>query len=513
MRSSKAIRALIIVLLAIGIGATMPSVSSAQSAGWSRPLPLSSEGRFGWFPDVAVDVTGQIHVVWSSFAGHYDAVLYTTSKNGQEWSNINDIAAVPQVAGSEATRPGLFIDQYDLIHMTYRSTIVYYSQAPGASAYSANGWTQTYAVSGATGGQVAYFSRVARDRQGTLHLIFSENVISTTCPICFHLFYRRSEDNGRTWTPPVDISRLATGAAKPQLLIDGQDNLHLVWEAGRGGTYGQLTDPTRVWYSSSDDQGATWTSPVELSTELSAAVDGQSKDITIGQGRDGQLITAWLSLPEDKVYYRVSVDQGRSWAPPQPIPGVWGGWIIYQARLDDYAMATDSAGDVHMIMMGRTSEEQTSLSVLHLTWDDSNWSAPEVIATLAGDVPEWPRIAIGDGNQMHVVWFVRDQKHIWGDSPDGSPADYRIWYSGRASGAPEVVATPLPVPTAIPETQAAPEALTPSPAPTSNQLSASATRVDSTYNETDGVILLLQSLLPVVLLIVALLIGVRIRRR
>jgi len=513
MCSSKALRALMIVLLAIGICATMPSVSSAQSAGWSPPLPLSPDGQFAWFPDVAVDVTGQIHVVWSSYAARYDAVIYTTSRNGQEWSNINDIAAVPQVGGSEATRPTLFIDQHDLVHMTYRSTIVYYAQAPGASAYSANAWTLTRAVSGATGGQVAYFSWVARDRQETLHLIFSENVISSTCPICYHLFYRRSQDNGRTWTPPVDISRLATGAAKPQLLIDGQDNLHLVWEAGRGGSYGQLTDPTRVLYSNSYDQGATWTSPVELSTELSAVADGVAKDITIGQGRDGQLVTAWLSLPEDKVYYRISVDQGRSWSPPQPISGVWGGWTIYQARLDDYAMATDSAGDVHMIMIGRTSEKQTSLSVLHLTWDDSNWSAPEVITTLVGDVPEWPRIAIGDGNQMHVVWFVRDQKHMWGDSPDGSPADYRIWYSGRASGAPEVVATPLPLPTTVPETQVAPAALAPSPAPTSNQLSASASAADSTYNETDQVILLLQSLLPAVLLIAALIIGVRIRRR
>src|SRR5574341_1959984 len=367
MRSSKVIRTLIVILLAIAICAPLSSVASAQSAGWSQPLPLSPEGQFGWFPDVAVDVTGQIHVVWASSAARYDAVMYTTSKNGQEWSTVNDVAAVPQVGGSEATRPALFIDQYDLLHMTYRSTIVYYSQALGAAAYSANAWTLTHAVSGATGGQVAYFSRVARDHQGTLHLIFSENVISSTCPICFHLFYRRSEDNGLTWTSPVDISRLATGAAKPQLLIDGQDNLHLVWEAGRGGAYGQLTDPTRVLYSVSRDKGETWTSPVELSTELSAVVDGRAKDITIGQGREGQLVTAWLSLPEDRVYYRVSVDRGQSWSAPQLISGVWGGWTNYQARLDDYAMATDSAGDVHMIMMGRTAEKQTSLNVLHLT--------------------------------------------------------------------------------------------------------------------------------------------------
>jgi hypothetical protein len=244
--SSRPIRVLMIVLLAVMTYAAMPSVSLAQSSVWSSPVLLTPEGQFGWFPDVAVDLTGQIHVVWASYSARYDAVMYTTSRNGREWSNVNDIAAVPQVGGSEATRPALFIDHYNLIHMTYRSKIVYYSQAPVASAYSANAWTLTHAVSGVNGEQIAYFSRVVRDSQGTLHLIFSENVISASCPICFHLFYRRSEDNGRSWSAPVDVSRLETGSAKPQLLIDGQDNLHLVWEAGQGGSYGQLTNPTQV---------------------------------------------------------------------------------------------------------------------------------------------------------------------------------------------------------------------------------------------------------------------------
>lgn len=501
-----------IVLLAVITSATMPSVSLAQSAVWSSPVLLTPEGQFGWFPDVAVDVTGQIHVVWSSYSARYDAVMYTTSRNGQEWSTINDIAAVPQIAGSEATRPALFIDRYNLIHMTYRSTIVFYSQAPVASAYSANAWTLTHAVSGVNGEQVAYFSRTARDSQGTLHLIFSENVISASCPICFHLFYRRSEDNGRSWSAPVDVSRLATGAAKPQLLIDGQDNLHLVWEAGQGGSYGQLTNPTQVLYSASYDRGATWTTPAELSTELDTVVDGMAKDITVGQGRDGQLVAAWLSLPEDKVYYRVSMDQGISWSQPLPIPSVWGGWTVYQARLDDYAMATDSAGNVHMIMVGRTAGDQTSLSVLHLTWDGSSWSAPEVIATLAGDVPEWPRIAIGNGNQMNVVWFVRDQKHIWGETPDGSPFEYRIWYARGMSGTPGVAATPIPMATSTPVAQVISAPPTSPPFPTSGPLSASAPEAGPTFNETDGVILLIKSLLPVFLLIAVLTIGIRIRQ-
>jgi hypothetical protein len=348
-----------------------------------------------------------------------------------------------------------------------------------------------------------------------LHLIFSENVVSSSCPICFHLFYRRSEDGGETWTAPIDVSRLATGAAKPQLLIDGQDNLHLVWEAGRGGAYGQLTDPTRVLYTASYDRGTTWASPVELSSELGAVVDGRAKDIAIGLGQEGQLVTAWLSLPEDTVFYRVSTDQGRTWSSPQPIPGVWGGWTIYQARLDDYAMATDSAGAIHLICVGRTSEDQKSLSLLHLVWNGSSWSAPETITTLIGDVLEWPRIAVRNGNQLHVVWYVRDEKHIWGEAEDGSERQFRIWYAQALTSAPEVkgetllLPTPTPVPHATDSSEQA-VAVTPTSSPI---IIPTNPADDANYTEADGVLILLRSLLPAFVLVGVVVLGVRLWKR
>lgn len=499
----KVISALAVIVLLAGWGA-LPSKSYAQSRGWSQPVPISPQGGFAWFPDVAIDLTGQIHVVWAGGSSRYDAVMYTTSRDGQAWSQINDIAAFAQVAGSEASRPGIYIDQHNLLNMTFRSTTVYYSQAPTASAFSAGAWLSPKPISS---GQVAYFSRVARDGEGTLHLIFSENVITSSCPICYHIFYRRSDDNGINWTPPVDISRLATGSAKLLLLIDEQDNLHVAWEAGRGGSYGQLEDPTRVMYAASFDRGTTWTSPSEMNPP-----EVRAKAITIGLGREGQLVAAWLSLPEDKVYYQISSNQGRSWSVPQPIPGVWGGWSLYPARLDDYAMATDSAGDVHLICVGRTAENQSSLSVLHLAWNGTNWSQPEAILTFEGDVPEWPRIAVGNGNQLHVVWYVRDQKHIWGDSPDGSAPQFQIWYAQALTTAPEVTATAMPLAIPTPDSQIASQA-TPETSLIPTSVPELTHDTTPSYSERDGLLLLIQSLIPAVLLIGTIIIGVHLRRR
>jgi hypothetical protein len=490
---------LLVLLVLAGWQATAP-ISYGQVKEWSQPVLLSPRDAFGWFPDIAVDATGQVHIAWSSGAEGYDTVMYTTSQNGQEWSDLTDIVAL--VSGGEVTRPALLIDPQGTLHMSFRETTVYYSHAPIESAHSAAAWLPQNPMSMS---QVAYFSRLALDGHGTLHLVFTENVVSPECPICYHVFYRHSSDNGLSWSAPLDISNLPTGSAKPQILIDKQDNIHVVWEAGRGGSYGQLVDPTKVMYAVSYDGGNTWTVPSEMNI-----LDGTGKNIAIGLDGKGTLITVWWGLPEDVIYYRTSRDQGRSWSQPQPIPDIWGTWTVYQSRLDDYSMSTDSAGNVHLVVVGRTAQDQQSLSVLHSTWDGSSWSLPQSISTLVGDVPEWPRIAIGLGNQLHVTWFVRDQAHIF-ESEHGK---YQVWYSHWTSSAPAI--PPLRVwPTSTPA-PGAKVATQPTAVPISAPVVAAEpphVSSESLYTEVDSMVVLAKSLLPVLLLVAALVIALFIRRR
>jgi len=191
----------------------------------------------------------------------------------------------------------------------------------------------------------------------------------------------------------------------------------------------------------------------------------------------------------------------------QAVPSVWGGWSVYPARLDDYALATDSAGAVHLVLVGRTAQDQTSLGVLHVTWDGSTWSKLETITTLVGDVPEWPRIAVGRGNQLHVVWFVRDQATIF----ESDKGNYKVWYAHGSSSAPAAV--PVAWPTVTP-TPTARQVVVPTATPLPKLSSAqSRVSVDSLTSENDDTLLLAKSAIPAVLLIAAIAVGLRLRRR
>lgn|GEM_PF-557563 len=477
---------------------------------WTTPISLG----VGWFPDVAADPLGGVHLVWAGGrllkdsssssddpARGYDAVMYAASPDGRRWESFNDIAAIPQGGGSESTRPAIIIDPGYTLHLTYRGQNVYYSQAPVFSAASAKSWRSPLQISQ---GQVAYFSKLVAGVDGRLHLIFTQNVPTAACGICYHVLYRRSDSDGFFWSDRLDVSVLDIGGAKPQLLIDGQGNLHLVWESGQGGSYGQLEDPTSVKYAASYDGGDSWINPIRLSSLASNA-----KNIALGLDGDDTLVAAWQDLPDNRVLFRVSEDQGQSWSLAKSIPGVWGVWYDYQPRLDDYAMATDSAGMLHLIMVGRTSSEQRSMQVLHLTWDGSRWSDPDVIVTLEGDVPEWPRIAIGNGNVLRVTWYQRDAAHIF----DSGRGIYTIWYTQASITAPRLTPPPTPTNTPLPfeadSTTSAPLFLS-SPTP-DMALSLIPMDTGSAFSENDEVWLILKGLLPALFLLVAVIVGIRMR--
>lgn len=517
---------LLAVLAAASPGITSPALAQQPpetaaapdvSASWSLPLEVGA----GWFPDITADASGRVHIAWSSSMEDeeanatkafdeplegFDLVMYSYTDDGRTLAPANDIIALPWIAGgSEVTRPALLVGMDGLFHMTYRDMHLFYDRVRVDEVMNAQAWKMPYPLGT---DQVDYFSRLAVDSSGTLHMVYTENVRTPGCEICYHIYYRTSSDNGYTWSYRTDISRFSTGAAKPQILVDSNQNIHVVWEAGLGGAYGQLTDPTTAMYAASYDGGVTWTTPREF-----AVVDGQAKHITIGEDGVGNLVVAYLVVPEDLLMYSVSLDNGRTWIEPAPIPGVYGSWRNYQSRLDDYSIARDSFGYLHLVFVGRLLEFGDTLDVLHMVWNGLSWSVPDQVTSLSGDVPEWPRIAVNGGNQLHVVWFVRDEANIF----NSDVGVYRVFYSNRLVSAAQRPFIEFPTPTAANTPTAVADLAEPTPTPVDPQIRTSPVVPgvgEAPYTETDEMLQMGKALLPA-LVVIALMVGAvyAIRRR
>lgn len=500
------------LLLVITLGCNIPVLAQDNPeniSGWSTPVALGAH----WFPDVVVDSMGRVHVAWASGDPDYDTVMYANSWDGNVWSEPNDVAAVWNGEVREATRPALLVDQAGMLHLTFQmNPLAFYTSAPLDNTTSAAAWSPLTQINNE---QVAYFTRMGLDSKGVYHFVYTENSPSEACEACYHIYYRRSVDGGLNWSVPQDISWIQSGAAKPQLVIDDLDNLHLVWEAGYGGGLGQLRDPSQVMYAASYDSGTTWSYPLEVDPPESRDLESMGKNIALGWDGYGSLLMVWQRIPDDTIHYRFSTDRGRTWSPPAQVPGIWGVWSVYQARLDTYSLTADSAGRLHLIAAGRLLPDQTDLRLLHLTWDGSQWSPPETITTYHGDVPEWPRAVVGLGNQLHVVWFVRNQESVF-NSEDNS--QYQVMYTKRTVDALAVAPQPWPtaVPTATPSATATPVAMVTS-VPTGIGLSGVAgdepqVTMTALQTENDDVIRLAKSLAPEALLLGVILIAVKRRQ-
>lgn len=464
---------------------------SAQGGGWSEPVMLSTNTESSWWPDVAVDDHGHAYVVWNSGQLVDDRVidlLMYSAWDGQKWSEPRDIVLTAE--GGLTIRPAIAVDKDNTLHVTYRGRMmaIYYTWSPANSAENAASWVIHHRLSGR---QAAYYSDIAVDSKGHIHVVWSEQVIlegNTDCPACSDIFYRHSTDGGKTWSVPKNLSNSNLGSVKPQIKIDRHDGIHVVWEEGED-WYVHQGYPVASAYLHSLDGGSTWSEPTFFSS-----VWGPPQQIVLGLGKESELVVVWRVPANDSLYYQHSTDKGVSWSAPSIIPGVvvksWG-----QMSLDSYDAATDSGGNVHLVVLGRLSPSEESLSILHLIWNGTTWSSPARVFTSL-DPPEWPRIAIGGGNRIYVTWFTRDREHIY----DTENARYQVWCASSQSASP--AQTPVPPPTSIPTPTATPLATaTPTATPYPTLVPGGTGLPDGLYTESDDFLRLFIGIAPLLILI------------
>ena len=436
---------------------TEPIAYSAQGTPqiiWSTPVNVSTTTSYSWFPDIAVDNLGNVHLVWcesvpQEIGGHKEYIYYT-KWDGETWTRPNDIVGI----SADINRNAIAADTAGNLHLLFGgSTInplsIYYKRAPIEAAWSAASWSDPQPIS-ASG---SYMSDIAIDSHGVIHVIYDHAVESAEaqpgsspeiCVGCADIFYQRSTDGGRTWSYPSSLSDSPTGSSRPQLEIDGADHIHVVWDEGWDRLTGQ-GEPISSVYTVSLDGGNSWSEPVTFSYP-----EGTNAQLTVGVDGWGNTLVVWRATSRDEIFYTLSSDKGASWSAPAVIPKILA--RRWSSPFDMFDMTTDSGGHVHLLMVGRISTEQERPGVYHLVWDGAGWSPPVQVYADAG-FPLYPKILVSQGNRLHAVWSeLSDELHV----------DYgEIWYSSSMAASPPQ--TPIPLSTLTRSPTPTPE---PSPTPT-----------------------------------------------
>jgi len=239
------------------------------------------------------------------------------------------------------------------------------------------------------------------------------------------IFYMSSNDGGATWSSPINIaytSRDDASADFVRLALDDSGRIHAVWSEFK------LPDgwpPLGVFYANSSDGGQTW----YPSMKIAGADYDQININTLGEN---EIYLAWNGMVGvGGRYYKFSKNGGRDWSGmTEIIPRGIGGTSGFPQ------LSLDSSGELHFLTDYASCAQYSSNS-------DNHWSEPECISgdeAMASGWIEEPVLKVTMGNQVHAV-FWDDRK--------------RLWHTWKHVNAPalltEVIPTPITQETSIPE--------------------------------------------------------------
>lgn len=486
--------------LVVLVGAILFAPTYAQDNQWSTPINISNSTNGSWFPDLAVDNMGNVHVVWcetewDEFQEGTEYLFYTRW-DGQGWTEPNDLVA----ASPTIHRSSIAVDTRGNLYLTFLEDRperyahgVYFGHAPVGAADSAASWSPWRFIGGR---MIGYASDLLMDRENRLHVLYTESsemLPSDLCPRgnCADVFYRHSEDRGRTWSAPENLSTSDPGTKRIGLMVDWWGSIHAFWDEGSDRYRPDV--PIGVAHAVSYDGGLSWSPPTLITSTV-----GVPQQVVAGFDGNGQTIIVWRAInfhPEEqpitdyRVYYQVSSD-GTSWSSAVPIPRIFA--VTGNTLFDAYDMGTDSSGNLHLVGAFRLFESDLAPAIYHLQWDGERWLVPERVSQGPG-YPEYPRIVVENGNVLHVTWAVRE-------FPGYYPQQINVWYSRKQVASPAwtpvPTCEPLPTPTSTPLHQPEP-VVTPYP----TLKGAESGLPDGLRTEQDEIMQLLVALSPELLLL------------
>jgi hypothetical protein len=262
-------------------------------------------------PRVGVDVFGNIYVAWTDVAGANAPGSYclgvapgaveTATSGGNFWMNetlannlpspantrnlSNTDWASPNRSPSDIQRfpNGFFGCSFDNLSLfvdgTGRMHLLWSDQAPIEDILTSK--TEfTYQAGSPFAGDVAFSfpinlaslpaasPQVAVDSKGSFYVVWSGGPTGgATGPTNSQgIFFRRSDDGGDSFTNQLNVApSVSISPAYPQVAVDSNSNVNIVWEQPTGVLKGDGSDMFNVVFARSTDKGATFPTVSQVS--------------------------------------------------------------------------------------------------------------------------------------------------------------------------------------------------------------------------------------------------------
>ena len=353
----------------------------ASDGTWSSPQNISTTPGFSENPQLAVDQGGSVHVVWEDTTpGNYE-IFYARRSSDGTWSSPQDISNNP----CDSRHPQLAVDESGAVHVVWDEYILSgydYYDIYYAGQGSDGTWSSPQNISNNPGGSV--YPQLVVDKEGAVHVVWKDHIGQYT-----DIFYARRSSDG-TWSSPQNISNTPSisGLIDQQLLAVDRGSVHVVWQDDVGPPW-----HTEIFHAKRSSDG-TWSSPQNVSNN-----PGYSGTPQLAIDEIGAVHLVWNDLDQNGwrviLYARRSSDG--TWSSPQNISSTPG-------PSESPRLAVDGGGTVHLVWQDSIPGNDEIFYAKRSS--DGTWSSPQNISNNPGSNSLAPglQLAVDGGGVVHVVW-------------------------------------------------------------------------------------------------------------
>jgi hypothetical protein len=345
-------------LAVLAVGVVAASMSDPDWDGTTPENISHSTQPHAWQPDIAVDSSGRVVVVWSDEqTGGRN--IYTTDNEGGEWSapqvvsatawtsHFPDVLAVddrsfvawvePPTITYEAeigvngvrsiSSPVPLVDaQPRLAASTDRLHVVLIASAlnipdiyHASRLLAGTAWPMAKRIYTSTAGLGSWWPALAVGPDGeTLHVVWEDMEPSKQSMV----MYMSGTVSGADvdWAPAITLSTGITQVTAPDIGVDSGGNVHVVWgEVGKEGYAEQYVRYTRY-----DTAGGSWTTPAARIDPNPVQVNEESPThivpkLALWEDDQVEVCVAWYGFrvgdpKAEEVLLRCSRDGGGTWS-------------------------------------------------------------------------------------------------------------------------------------------------------------------------------------------------------
>lgn len=249
-------------------------------------------------PALAVDGAGTLFLVYEFYDSNIDIFVIDfirSTDNGETWETLYHLT---QFIASDSYNPCIALDSRGNINVAYYSgggIMFTRSQDQGMS------WSPPHLISGFSPEIEA--PAMAVDPGDGINIVWPQRDENSNFPV----YFTRSEDDGATWSPPVNVFagwQDSSRTYNTAIAVDGSQGVYVTWTAWPvGGSRYSF-----VYSNYSHDNGATWGSSDSYFGVCS------SSDIAVDPDGNVDLLLESSYLPfTNQVVFMQSKDRGVSW--------------------------------------------------------------------------------------------------------------------------------------------------------------------------------------------------------